>query len=268
MRLDKHHAFGNDFLITWDLDSDDDSVPAIARAVCDRRRGVGADGLLVGQLCDSDLEGGEDATMTLFNADGGRAEMSGNGVRCFAHALVRLRSTTLPVTLRVGTDAGVRLVEVVASDEAHTVLATATMGEVVELAPPAGWAELGVAAGRPVAHLGVGNPHTVVAVDDVGTIDLAGLGAAVPTVNLEVVAAGPADDAITMRVHERGVGLTEACGTGACAAAVAAVRWGLATPSDGKLVVLMDGGRASVALDGGGVSLSGPTTYIATIELP
>ncbi len=76
-----------------------------------------------------------------------------------------------------------------------------------------------------------------------------------------------------MRVHERGVGITEACGTGACAAAVAASRWGLATPRDGKLVVHMDGGRASVVLndDGAGVttvSLSGPTTYVATIELP
>jgi diaminopimelate epimerase len=75
-----------------------------------------------------------------------------------------------------------------------------------------------------------------------------------------------------MRVHERGAGITEACGTGAVAVAVAASRWGLATPRDGKLVVHMDGGSASVAFDdGAGVTsatLSGPVTYIATIEYP
>ena len=94
-----------------------------------------------------------------------------------------------------------------------------------------------------------------------------------PDVNLEIIEAGPDADAITMRVHERGVGITEACGTGACAAAVAAPRWGLATPRDGKLVVHMDGGRASVGARRRrrrrtSVSLTGPTTYVATIEIP
>jgi diaminopimelate epimerase len=73
-----------------------------------------------------------------------------------------------------------------------------------------------------------------------------------------------------MRVHERGVGITEACGTGACAAAHAAASWGLATPVDSKLVVVMDGGSATVALDQpeiGRVTLSGPATYVATIEI-
>ena len=73
-----------------------------------------------------------------------------------------------------------------------------------------------------------------------------------------------------MRVHERGVGVTEACGTGAAAAAFAAARWGLATPRDGKLTVIMDGGRATVTLDrpaAGRVTLTGPATYIASITI-
>ena len=73
-----------------------------------------------------------------------------------------------------------------------------------------------------------------------------------------------------MRVHERGAGITKACGTGACAAAFAARRWGLATPREGKIVVHMDGGSAMVAFDGDDprrISLTGPTTFVATVEL-
>ena len=236
--------------------------PPSPRTVCDRRRGVGADGLIVGS---------DNARMILFNSDGSRPEMSGNGVRCFAHAVARRRGDTGGVTIDVHTDAGMRAVGLEPTDDPTTVLATAAMGDVTDIDAPAGWHKLGVDPGRPAAHLSVGNPHTVVAVDDLGAVDLAALGAAVPQVNLEVIAAGPDSNAIAMRVHERGAGITDACGTGACAAAVAATRWGLAAPHDGKLVVHMDGGRASVGIDGAGgtnVSLSGPTTYIATIELP
>jgi diaminopimelate epimerase len=84
------------------------------------------------------------------------------------------------------------------------------------------------------------------------------------------VAPGRHQDEIRMRVHERGAGITEACGTGACAAAYAAARWGLATPRDGKLVVEMDGGSATVTLDSptpGRVTLTGPATYIGTVEI-
>jgi diaminopimelate epimerase len=260
--LVKHHAFGNDFLIGFDLDVADGELPELARTACDRRRGVGADGLIVG--------GGE-ARMILFNSDGTRPEMSGNGVRCFAHALARRRGETSRVTIDVHTDAGLRAVAIEPTVDPATVLATASMGDVVDIEAPAGWRQLGVDPGRPAAHLSVGNPHTVVAVDDFEAVDLGALGAALPQVNLEIITAGPDPGAIAMRVHERGAGITDACGTGACAAAVAATRWGLAAPHDGKLVVHMDGGRASVGFDGAGgtnVSLSGPTTYIATIELP
>jgi diaminopimelate epimerase len=174
------------------------------------------------------------------------------------------------VTMTISTDAGLRGIELVGTDDPTTVIATATMGSVDDIDAPAGWAELGVDPARPAAHLRVGNPHTVVAVDDLHAVDLVALGRALPEVNLEIIAAGPTADSIMMRVHERGVGITQACGTGACAAAVAASRWGLARPHEGKLVVHMDGGRASVGIDDDGasttVSLSGPSTYVAAIE--
>jgi diaminopimelate epimerase len=209
--------------------------------------------------------------MLLFNADGGRAEISGNGLRCFAHALARRRGDEGAVRMTIATGAGLRGVDLEPTDDPATMFVTAAMGEVVDIAAPPGWARLGADPARPAAHLSVGNPHTVVAVEDLGAVDLDALGRALSEVNLEIIAAGPTADSITLRVHERGVGITEACGTGACAAAVAAARWGLAAPLDGKLLVEMDGGRASVGIedDPAGVttvSLSGPTTYVATIE--
>ena len=268
MHLVKHHGLGNDFLVTFDADRSDVDLAALARAACDRRRGIGADGLIIGQL-DSDAA----ARMVLFNADGGRAEMSGNGIRCFAQALATRRGDLSPQTIR--TDAGLRTVELTATDDAATVLATVDMGDVTEISEPAEWASIGADPGRPVAHLSLGNPHAVVPVDDVSVVDLSALGAKVPQINLEIIEAGPEPDAITMRVHERGAGITQACGTGACAAAVAAWRWGMAALADGKLTVHMDGGSASVGFVADGdphaparVTLTGPSTYVATIEFP
>ena len=104
LQLVKHHGFGNDFLIAFHVDAPDVDLAALARAACDRRRGVGADGLLIG---DSDPRA--NARMALFNADGSRAEISGNGVRCFAHALAVRRGGLSTLTIR--TDAGIRRVE-------------------------------------------------------------------------------------------------------------------------------------------------------------
>ncbi|MEZ5256824.1 MAG: hypothetical protein R2705_08010 [Ilumatobacteraceae bacterium] len=98
---------------------------------------------------------------------------------------------------------------------------------------------------------------------------LEALGRIVPHVNLEIVEPGPEPHGVTMRVHERGAGITEACGTGACAPAWAAARWGLATPKDAEILVHMDGGDASVRLhhpSEGRVTLIGPATYVATIN--
>ncbi len=261
LTLTKHHGLGNDFLVVFHPGVDD--LAELARRVCDRRRGVGADGLLIGESAD-----GYAARMVLYNADGSRAEMSGNGIRCFAQALAARRGDL--DTQSILTDAGARTVELSATDRADTIEATVEMGSVDALDEPEGWAELGCHPDRPVAHLSLGNPHSVVGVDEIAVVELATLGAKVPHVNLEIVEPGPQQHEIRMRVHERGVGITEACGTGACAAAHAAAGWGLATPADGKLVVHMDGGTATVALDtptDGSVTLTGPATYVDTIHV-
>jgi len=258
--LTKHHGLGNDFLVTFDVIDDDPSE--FARAVCDRHLGVGADGVLIGEPAD-----GYAARMTLYNADGSRAEMSGNGIRCFAQALTMRNGAA--ATLRILTDAGEREVELFAGDDSRTLEARVDMGPVADLPEPACWASLGTNPDRPVAHLDVGNPHSVVAVDDVAIVDLASLGAKIPDINLEIVEPGPGPSSITMRVHERGAGITAACGTGAVAAAVAAGRWGLVDGTE--IRVQMDGGSATVTVEQplpGRATLSGPATYIATIEVP
>ena len=123
------------------------------------------------------------------------------------------------------------------------------MGDVTALGEPDGWATLGCHPDRPVMHLSLGNPHSVVGVDEVAVVDLLDLGGKVPQVNLEIVEPGPETTAITMRVHERGAGITEACGTGACAAAFAARSWGLVAGGSSEVIVHMDGGTAVVGFD-------------------
>ncbi len=261
IRLTKHHGLGNDFLVAFHPDVE--GLAALARKLCHRRRGIGADGLLVGESID-----GYAARMVLFNADGSRAEMSGNGIRCFAQALAARRGDLDP--LNILTDAGPRTVELWPTEDPLTILAAVDMGAVDELSEPDGWAGVGTDAGRPVAHLDLGNPHTVVMVDDAGAVDLVALGSRVPQINLEVIEPGPERDAITMRVHERGVGVTEACGTGAVAAAWAAARWGLVDPGATHVVVHMDGGDARVALHApapGRATLTGPATFVGAIEV-
>lgn len=262
--LTKHHGLGNDFLVLFDEEaSSATDLAALATALCERRTGIGADGLLVGTPAD-----GYAARMTLFNADGSLAEMSGNGIRCFAQAVAARRGDLGPQ--RILTDAGDRVVTLTATDDPAIVMAEVEMGEVTTLDEPTGWASLGCHPDRPVAHLSMGNPHSVVGVDEVGVVDLLELGAKVPQINLEIIEPGPRPNAVTMRVHERGAGITAACGTGACAAAFAARSWGLVSASEPEVVVHMDGGTAIVALtDDEPVRaiLTGPAALVATIEI-
>ena len=264
--LTKHHGLGNDFLVLFD-DQPLVRLPfgVLAKQWCDRRRGFGADGLLVGltnvdpAVCD--------VGMVLHNADGSRAEMSGNGIRCLAQA-VAARMGMTSGTLRIATDTGVRTVEVRPGSNSREILASVDMGEITTIDAPVGWSDLGCDPMRPVAHVGLGNPHSVVGVEDILAVDLAALGAKVPDVNLEIIQPGPELHAITMRVHERGAGLTEACGTGACASAWAAVQWGLVPASVPEIVVHMDGGDATVRLHQPAtdhVTLTGPAAFIGTI---
>ena len=259
LTLTKHHGLGNDFLVTFHPGVAE--LPALARQLCDRRRGIGADGLLVGETAE-----GYAAQMVLYNADGSRAEMSGNGIRCFAQALAMRRGNTHDQMIL--TDAGDRLVTLSTTDEADVIHASVDMGAVVEIAEPTDWHAIGADPLRPVRHLSLGNPHAVVGVDEVGVVDLLALGSLVPNINLEIVEPGPEPHAITMRVHERGAGITEACGTGACASAWAASEWGLVPASAQEIVVHMDGGDAKVRMHHplpGRVTLIGPAQYVATV---
>ena len=263
--LTKHHGLGNDFLVcdTSQLDPDV-SWSLLASRCCDRRRGVGADGLLFLSVI-----GPDELSMVLHNSDGGRAEMSGNGIRCLAQAAFMAQGRSGSADYIVHTDGGVRAVHVDAVDSV-TIQASVAMGEVTAIHEPIGWAEIGADPMRPVLHLDTGNPHTVVGVEDVLVVDLLSLGLKVPHVNLEIVEPGPEPSAITMRVHERGAGITEACGTGACVSAWAAVQWGLTAPVGGEILVHMDGGDAKVRLhepEHGHVTLVGPAVFIARLQI-
>ena len=150
------------------------------------------------------------------------------------------------------------------SDEASTVVASVEMGEVRAGRPSVFWNEVAAHPDRPVAHLDLGNPHTVVGVDEVRVVDLGLIGSQVPDVNLEIVEPGPEPTAITMRVHERGAGITRACGTGACAAADAAYAWGLVPRSHDEVIVHMDGGDARVRVSADRrATLIGPTNHLS-----
>lgn len=273
VHLTKHHGWGNDFLVV-DV-SDPLSLPAdipraeLARRWCDRRTGVGADGLLF-----LNIYGPGNLGMTLINADGSRAEMSGNGIRCLVQAAHRILASDVairewPVRYRVETEAGTRIVDVLGPEDDGSMVLSVDMGVVDPMAAPENWAALGCHEDRPVRHLSVGNPHSVVGVDDVDLVDLPALGAKVPTVNLEIIEPGPEPDAVTMRVHERGAGVTMACGTGACAAAEAALAWGLVPRSTPEICVHMPGGdaRVRIDLDTRKATLIGPVEMIASISV-
>lgn len=273
MRVSKFDAWGNDFLVldvaqlrSAGVDEAAVAWPEVSRAWCNRASGIGADGLLLLERIDD-----VDARMRLYNSDGSTAEMSGNGARCFAHALFRSDAARGERVYRLHTDAGVREVTV-GEQDSNLVVATVDMGEVSTIDAPANWAAIGTHPDRPVVHVSVGNPHTVVGVDDVDSVDIGQLGRQVPQVNLEIIAPGPGRNAITMRVHERGAGITQACGTGACASAWAALRWGLvsSTAERVEVTVHMLGGDAVVTLnapEAGRVALTGPAQYVDSYDV-
>ena len=247
----KHHGLGNDFLVLEtsqieavpDIEITQIDWPSIAKQWCDRETGVGADGLLL-----LSRRGEFKLAMQLFNQDGSRAEMSGNGIRCLVQAAFDRDGCDEPVSYSVTTDAGERVVDVqpVSHEE---VIASVDMGLIEKLDEPQNWSTIGCDPNRPVMHLSVGNPHSVVGVEDVELVNLLEIGLKVPQVNLEIVEAGPESNAITMRVHERGAGITQACGTGACASAWAANKWGLVPSSVTEILVHQPGGDATVRIN-------------------
>lgn len=276
LRLSKFDATGNDFLVLLDLEGEHVPTPADVRALCDRHGGIGADGV-IRVLAGRD---GADVAMELRNADGGRAEMSGNGMRCLA-ALVRREGVVTADEFTVATEAGVKTVVWRAGDD--TPYARVHMGDVTfdpSAIPIAVDSPFGLKAEVDGTvyegdAAGVGNPHFVLFVDDPRSVPIAHHGARLEhdtrfphRVSVEFVALeGP--DVIRMRVWERGVGETRSCGTGACAAAAAARRRGLVGDA---VRVQVPGGLLSVELGpksdpgaptDGPVWLGGPVTFVA-----
>lgn len=280
--LSKHHGLGNDFLVllTHDAEAaaDRDAWAARGHDWCRRSRGVGADGLLIGLRSQQ----GSDLVMTLVNADGSIAEMSGNGIRCLAQAEA-IRRGTPEVDLVIQTDGGSRSVSLRPDPGGDPSLAVASvdMGAAGLGPRPDGHPSipdheverLGVSrlALDPVksATFDVGNPHLVLLVEDPEQVDVAVAGGyheAVYSSGINVHFVAPTRneaDAMTMRVWERGVGLTEACGTGAVAVARAAHDWGLVGE---RVTVHMPGGDVLVDV-GDTMTLQGPTTFIADVEI-
>ena len=248
--LDKYQALGNDFLILIDGDVDDDFV----RRACDRHRGVGADGLIT---VTKDPAGGADLTMVLRNADGGRAEMSGNGIRCLVRAATTQGLVTGP-EVTVATDAGIKRLWV--KDEGVTVdMGPVVLGAEREHSSP-GWRQRDV---------DLGNPHLVLLCPDPAEVHVADLGPRLEQLrpgglNVEFIAPGPGKDELRFRVWERGAGETQACGTGSCAAAAAAHAWDLV----GRNVTVHNpGGDLDVEVGEDTTLLTGPAEFVARVEI-
>jgi diaminopimelate epimerase len=238
LRVSKYHGTGNDFVMVEDLDGRLDLSPALIAALCDRHLGIGADGLIR-------VTGADDADffMDYSNADGSVAEMCGNGIRCLAK-LVYERGFTDKTDLAVVTRAGVKHVAlnveggVVGSVRvdmgeprfARRDIPMEPLDDEPFLAEPFEGAGLSVKA----SAVSMGNPHLVLFVgQDPADVDVRSIGpvlehdARFPNqTNVEFVV--PVDDGVKVRVWERGVGETMACGTGACASLVASHLAGLA----------------------------------------
>lgn len=263
MRLTKHHGLGNDFLVLLDLDGIHPVSPDEAVALCDRHTGIGADGLLRVTAGTA----GADVTMSLLNADGSVAEMSGNGIRCLAQAVFQSALAAPPV-LTVATDAGLRTVTVLASNGPRTQRLSVDMGQVKVGEAQPEWVAGDVLR---AVHVDIGNPHVVLhwggaelpATDELIAIGSRIDGATPGGTNVEIIrlsAAGGVD----MVVYERGVGPTQACGTGACALVAAAHEWELVGE---ECTVHMPGGPVDVTL-GDPVLLIGDVTSIAVLDIP
>jgi diaminopimelate epimerase len=258
----KGHGTENDFVLLPDPDSVLDLTAERVRALCDRRRGLGADGVL--RVVPASSTSDACWFMDYRNADGSIAEMCGNGVRVFARYLVEA-GLAEPGEFAVGTRAGDRVVTV-SADDPGTV--TVRMGRAAvtgrSTATLAGQVYPGVA-------VDVGNPHLVCVLDpaDVAGLDLTTAPqydvAVFPHgVNVEF-AGDAAPGTLRMRVHERGVGETRSCGTGTVAVVAAALH--LAGEPAGERTVLVPGGRVVVTVTGDDSTLTGPAVLVASGEL-
>ena len=252
----KMHGLGNDFVVFDSRGRGAVTTPALALALGDRNRGVGFD-----QLAEIRDAEGADFALDFWNSDGSRAGACGNATRCVSDYMMRQlgkESVTL-VTARGALSA-------VRRDDG---LVSVNMGP-----PVLDWREVPLSREVDVEHLpldgdpvavGMGNPHAVFFVPDAEAVDVAGRGRAVEhdplfpaRTNVEFASVlGP--DHLRMRVWERGTGITLACGSGACATAVAAHLRGLT----GRRVVMdVDGGRLELDWRADGVWMTGPVAHV------
>jgi diaminopimelate epimerase len=256
----KMEATGNDFVVVYAHDLPDDQGPESAAAICDRRTGIGADGvLIVGQgrsLTDADRAVGASAAMTLWNADGSLAQMCGNGLRCIALLLLEHGHWSGEDATVINTAAGPVSARIVSQTQAVPRQIELDLGgpRAADLEPlqlHAGGKSL---LGR---RVDMGNPHFVLFRDEqrAPLPDLSEWAA-----ELETLATFPertnvewaiveAPNRIRLRVWERGVGETQACGSGACATVVAARLSGRV--GDGPCQVILPGGVLQVSWAGG-----------------
>ena len=291
MRFAKGHGTGNDFVILADPADDQGLSPGLAARLCDRRAGIGADGVLravrtgarAGGLGVAPRGTGSEAAvapngsgpgspagpgpewfMDYRNSDGSAAEMCGNGIRVFARYLAG-RGLVRGPAFTVATRSGPRRVRLEQDGDV-----TVEMGSVTVLGP--GRAVIGGPGGLACEGLrvSVGNPHLACLVEaPLAGLDLTGPPELDPAQfpsggNVELVrVTGPG--AVEMRVHERGSGETMSCGTGAVAAAVAAAA--AAGPGQGSWQVSVPGGQLTVVLDSGASWLRGPAVIVAEGEL-
>jgi diaminopimelate epimerase len=280
VKFAKGHGTQNDFVLLPDLDAGIALTPAAVAALCDRRRGLGADGVLRVTTSGAALASGvfdrlpegvqsDDWYMDYRNADGSIAQMCGNGVRVFAHYL-RASGLEGRDEFVVGSLAGPRPVVLHSVNELGADV-TVEMGKANQVGTGSA-----VVGGREFTGLAVdvGNPHLACVDPTLTAEDLRALDVAAPVrfdsaqfpegVNVEVLTP-PVDGAVSMRVHERGVGETRSCGTGTVAAAVAALRHGGA--ETGTLRILIPGGEVTVTITDATSYLRGPSVLVARGEI-
>jgi len=220
IRVCKGHAYGNDFLLAPESDVRGRDLEALARAMCSRHEGIGADGLMIYSFGPSAM------SMRLYNADGSASEVSGNGIRCLAALAVRERPGTTEVTIE--TPAGVKVLELRGVDGTQLTF-RAAMGTPSDLRK----ITLHVAGEHlDAVALSVGNPQCVLLEDLLSEGRLHKLGRAIEhhpqfpnRTNVSFVKV-ETPQRVRILIWERGVGPTTASGTGACGAAVAAARYG------------------------------------------
>ena len=269
MRFLKGHGTENDFVVLPDEDGALELTPELVQALCDRRAGLGGDGVLrvVRSAHVPDADPATEWFMDYRNADGSIAEMCGNGVRCVAKYVVD-RDIVDGDVVRVDTRAGVKEVEVLRDEAGRFAAARVDMG-----APVIGkvdWPMEIDGETISITTLSMGNPHAVMVVDDLDGADLAALGRRLQThpdfpdgVNVEVISV-PDRETVRGRIFERGVGETMASGTGASAMAAAAHLLGLAAR---RTTVVLPGGELRIDWTESTLWVTGPAAEVASGEL-